>query len=74
MCAEREGTSRETVDHQDKTVNEVEGAKSGLRCWKRVCVVPSGLQNRFFKNQTDQFNFEVRTEEHTKKTEGVKSG
>ena len=24
--------------NQDKTVNEVEGAKSGLRCGKRVCV------------------------------------
>ena len=36
--------------------------------------VPSGYENRFLRNQTDQFNSEVRTEEHSKITESVKSG
>ena len=32
------------------------------------------LENRFFRYQTDQFNSEVQTEEHSKITESVKSG
>ena len=36
--------------------------------------VPSGSENRFLRNQTDQFNSEVRTEEHSKITESDKSG
>ena len=36
--------------------------------------VPSGYENRFLRNQTDQFNSEVRTEEHSKIAESVKSG
>ena len=36
--------------------------------------VPSGWENRFLRTQTDQFNSEVRTEEHSKITESVKSG
>ena len=31
--------------------------------------VPSGSENRFLRNQTNQFNSEVRTEEHSKITE-----
>ena len=36
--------------------------------------VPSGLENRFFRNLTDQFNSEMRTEEHSKIMEGVERG
>ena len=36
--------------------------------------VPSGSENPFLGNQTDQFNSEVRTEEHSKITESFKSG
>ena len=36
--------------------------------------VPSGSENRFLRNQTNQFNSEVRTEEHSKITESDKSG
>ena len=31
-------------------------------------------ENLFLSNQTDQFNSEVRKEEHSKITESVKSG
>ena len=34
--------------------------------------VASGLENLFLRNRTDQFNSEVRTEEHSRL--GVKSG
>ena len=36
--------------------------------------VPFGLENRFLRNQTDQFNSEERTEEHSKVTESDTSG
>ena len=36
--------------------------------------VPSGSQSRVDRNETDQFNSEVQTEEHSKSTESVKSG
>ena len=36
--------------------------------------VPNGSENRFFRNQTAQFDSEVPTEEHSKTMESVISG